>query len=66
MFHMVEYVTSINEGGFKVVLWRKSDYMYQIEITRAGSTSAMNFEAEYYDAIDRFTEVVGSLGTVQN
>jgi len=47
----VQYIADgYNNQGQRVILWRTGNYQYQLET--AGNN--VNFEAEYYEALDRF------------
>lgn len=58
---MIQYISSKNVKGSKIVLWRMGNYNYQIEIVQNGVSEIRNFEAEYYDALDQFTKIVEQL-----
>lgn len=55
---MIQYISSENVKGSKIILWRMGNYQYQIEITQNGITETRNIEAEYTDAMNQFTKIV--------
>lgn len=55
----IQFITSENnQKGRNVILWRRGDYRYQLEIVKNGVSTIRNFEAEYYDALDTFTQTI--------
>ena len=64
----LQYVTSeSNQRGRKVILWRRGDYRYQIEVVKQGVTTRRdNIEAEYYDALDAFNQTVEGLDLAES
>ena len=47
----VQYIADgYNNQGQRVILWRTGNYQYQLETAKGN----VNFEAEYYAALDRF------------
>ena len=62
----IQYIASDNnQKGRKQVLWRKGDYRYQIEITKNGVSSTREFEAEYYEALETFNQIMQDLDLVE-
>ena len=54
--NQIEYIADgYNKNQERVVLWRLGNYQYQLEV--AGKNT--NFSAEYYSALDRFSDEVG-------
>ena len=65
MVHTIEFITSASSPVTgKVVLWRRGNYQYQIEVTKNGISNSRNFEAEYDDALEMFKQSVDSLSAV--
>ena len=58
----IQYIIDgINEAGERVVLWRKSDYYYELEIGSGIHKKSLPFyETEYYDALDVFNKAISS------
>lgn len=54
--NQIEYIAAgYNKNQERVILWRLGNYQYQLEV--AGKNT--NFSAEYYGALDRFSDEVG-------
>lgn len=65
---MIQFINSKYTEGTKFVLWRLADYQYQIEITRKSTATTVEFNGEYYDALNKFDQVVQNFeeGATQN
>lgn len=56
---MITYIISSHDNkGRKFVLWNTGNYQYQIEIHNKNKTDKIDFEAEYYDAMEIFRNAV--------
>lgn len=56
---MIEFIDfAKSENGAKFALWRLADYRYQIDIAYKEITTQIELNLEYYDALEKFNEVV--------
>jgi hypothetical protein len=52
-------VDGVNGRGERVLLWRKSEYIYELEIGSGIHKKSLKFyETEYYEALDQFNAAV--------
>lgn len=45
------------ESGYRMVLWRKGEYTYEIEFTAHRCPSVLLTDTEYYDAVAEFEKL---------
>jgi hypothetical protein len=54
-------VDGFNGRNERVVLWRKSEYIYELEIGSGIHKKSLKFyETEYYEALDQFNAAVAN------
>lgn len=58
----IQYIIDgINEAGERVILWRKGEYSYELEIGSGIHKKSLPFyETEYYDALNVFNKAISS------
>jgi hypothetical protein len=56
----IEFICSKNNmSGTRVVLWRKGNYLYQVESGSGLNKESKLIECEYYDAVRYFEKIAG-------
>jgi hypothetical protein len=54
-------VDGVNGRGERVLLWRKSEYIYELEIGSGIHKKSLKFyETEYYEALEQFNAAVSN------
>ena len=67
MINIQFIIDGYNQRGERVILWRKGDYNYELEIGSGIHKKSLPFyETEYYDALDMFDAAVESFDNLDD